>query len=348
MGNTCPGDCSNSKVSDLNVEELMNNDTFSSGIRKNRSEKYSHISDTKSFEGSHGKNFISSYAGTAEFPMAQIIEHYQPYEFPMQPVINSRTQNLVKNSWKRIVETEYDSADTASGKISGASYFYNVFFEQLFKRLDDFSRIFPSIKSRADIFSKVMAFCISISIEELDYVKVKLNHLGKLHKNIVNHPHLFGIYATNIHSTIRICLGDDASHEIMAAWINLLSFILRNMLPSYFEGTKFTGHHEGAVNASSAITEKAKDEVKSVNDMKEFKKKMRSKIGSEATSITASARTHCDDTERTQVSGQLITPLMSPSKDNEYGQTDSPIIYSRGLSGISQATLPNTIMEDDE
>lgn len=338
MGNTCPGSCTSSKSSDLNVEELMNNDTFSSGIRKNRSAKFAHINDDKSSEGSHGKNFSSSYSGTSEFPMAQIVEHYQPYEFPMQPVINSRTQNLVKNSWKRIVETEYDSADTASGKMSGASYFYNVFFEHLFNRLDDFSRIFPDVRARADIFSKVMAFCISISIEELDYVKVKMNHLGKLHKNIVNHPHLFGIYATNIHSTVRFCLGDDATHEIMAAWINLLAFILRNMLPAYFEGTKFTGYHEGAINAASVINEKAKDEVKVSTEIKEFKKKMRSKIGSGASSMNGSA-TH---SARTQYDTERV--LGSPANNNNSD------LYINSPSNCNNGALqlPNTIHEDDE
>jgi len=56
----------------------------------------------------------------------------------------------------------------------------NHFFDQLFNRLSDFSRIFPDIRSRADIFSKVMGFCISIRIEEMELVKLKLKHLGQI------------------------------------------------------------------------------------------------------------------------------------------------------------------------
>jgi hemoglobin-like flavoprotein len=220
-------------------------------------------------------HFSSTFSQPPEIPLAVLIEHYQPYEFPLCPVINSETQDLVRSSWSKIVKTEYDCADTQSGKISGHAFFYNHFFSQLFKRLNDFSRIFPDIRSRADIFSKVMAFCISIRVEEIDLVRCKLDHLGKMHKSIIHHPYLFGIYASNIHSTLRFCLGEHATQDVMSAWLHLLAFILRGMLPAYFENLPFAGHYNGAVNAVSAINEKAHEEVRYSDEMKSLKSKMR-------------------------------------------------------------------------
>jgi hemoglobin-like flavoprotein len=239
--------------------------------------------DIKLTVGHNSGTFVSTWNQNMakDIPINMLIEHYQPYEFPICPVLNSDTQRLVKDSWQKIVETSYDSKDTQSGKMSGASYFYNHFFEQLFIRLADFARIFPDIKSRADIFSKVMAFCISIRVEELDLVKMKLWHLGQMHKSIIHHPYLFGIYATNIHSTIRYCLGESATHEVMSAWLHLLAFILRGMLPSYFSSHNFTGHHIGAVNAASAINDKVHEEVRSAAEMKNLKKKLASLQGTE-------------------------------------------------------------------
>lgn len=105
---------------------------------------------------------------------------------------------------------------------------------------------------------------------------MKLKHLGQMHKSIIHHPYLFGIYASNIHSTIRHCLGDLATVEVMSAWLHLLAFILRGMLPSYFAGLNFAGHYQGAVNASSTINEKAREEVKATEDLRVLKTRLQS------------------------------------------------------------------------
>lgn len=125
-------------------------------------------------------NYISVYDNTPTYSMDIVLEHYMPYEFPICPVITSNSQRLVVDSWCKIVKTSYESEDTASGKISGATYFYNQFFDQLFARLRDFERIFPNIKARADIISHVMAMITSVRAENLDYLKLRLRALGKI------------------------------------------------------------------------------------------------------------------------------------------------------------------------
>ncbi len=123
--------------------------------------------------------YIAIFDAKPEFTKAVIMEHFMPYEFPICPVITSESQRLVVDSWKNIVGSEYESEDVASGKVSGATYFYNQFFDQLFARLRDFERIFPNIKARADIISHVMAMITSVRAENLDFMKLRLKALGK-------------------------------------------------------------------------------------------------------------------------------------------------------------------------
>lgn len=216
--------------------------------------------------------------GDDEIPVEVVNEHYQPYEFPIQPIITTRTQQLVVESWQEIVRCEYDSDRTASGKMTGASYFYTIFFDQLIVRFQDFERIFPTIKARADIISKVMSLCTSIRVEDLDLYKTRLRSLGAKHISIVHDPWLFGIYATTVLNTIRTCLGTKANDEIMGAWLHLLSFVLRNMLPEYFRrSAPFLKLHEGVVCAASSMNEQAREELRTMAKKDKAEKSKKSK-----------------------------------------------------------------------
>ncbi len=85
-------------------------------------------------------------------------------------------------------------------------------------------------------------------------------------------PWLFGIYATNIHFTIRHCLGDRATPEIMNAWLHVISFILRNMLPEYFgDCSNFSRWYEGATNASPAMSDAHHAEIKVTQQVREMR-----------------------------------------------------------------------------
>jgi len=105
-------------------------------VSPQRSSKYANVTDRASSSTSpsyasgkatHGSSaFYSTFnaQSASDVSMAVLVEHYQPYEFPICPVINSDTQRLVKASWAAIVAMEWDSSDTGSGKVSGASFFY--------------------------------------------------------------------------------------------------------------------------------------------------------------------------------------------------------------------------------
>lgn len=204
--------------------------------------------------------------------MARLLEHYQPCEFPIVPVLNEDTQTLIRASWTQIINTKYQTSDVFFGDVSGMAFFYNTFFDQLFMRYQDFETIFSNVKARATVIGKVMSFCMSINIKELDIATTRLKHLGYMHHAIVHHPFLFGIYATTLHSTIKACLGDNATPSVMRAWLHTLAWILRAMMPSYLEKYKhgFHGIHEGAVNSANIINKSAQEELKEVARQKQL------------------------------------------------------------------------------
>lgn len=192
-----------------------------------------------------------------------------------------------------------------------------------------------------------MGFCISIRIEELDLVKMKLKHLGIMHKSIIHHPYLFGIYASNIHSTIRHCLGENAHHEVMSAWLHLLAFILRGMLPSYFAGLTFAGHFSGAVNATSTINDKARDEVRNTEDMRVLKTKLQSLNNTEPPSRWGGDREkNSGDREvytgRSQTQTQIdVNPLDRPLAFEGRQPLQAPII-EQIRRGEKMASMPSS------
>lgn len=126
-----------------------------------RSSKYSNVRDTKQENvqtrgGTHG-NFYSTFnpQEADSISLAVLVEHYQPYEFPICPVLNSDTQRLVRDSWSKIISMDFENTEFGTGKVSGASYFYNHFFTQLFARLADFSRIFPDVSTNTMVATEV-------------------------------------------------------------------------------------------------------------------------------------------------------------------------------------------------
>lgn len=185
-------------------------------------------------------------------PINLVVEHYQPYEFPMRPIVNERSQQIIQQSWQEIINNTYDCDQTQSGTMSGASYFFNTFFDQLFVRFKDFKTLFPSIQQRATIISKVMA--LLVKGDDLESFKKRIRAVAVLHVKIVGDPWLFGIFSTNILNTVRLCLGEKATDEVMTAWLHLLSFVLRTMLPEYFNKLgHFSRYSDGIISENGVV-----------------------------------------------------------------------------------------------
>jgi hypothetical protein len=102
---------------------------------------------------------------------------------------------------------------------------------------------------------------------------------GHKHIQIVMDPWLFGIYTTTIHTTVRLCLDEDATPEIMNAWLHVLAFILRNMLPHYFgDCSTFGRWYEGATNSAPAMNTLAQEEIKVTEQVKALRSGTRSRV----------------------------------------------------------------------
>jgi hypothetical protein len=119
---------------------------------------------------------------------------------------------------------------------------------------------------QATVMSKVISYCLSIEYDKTDLHILQLQELGRKHQYIVQDPWQYAyvcsaplgpalappcasllpfvhslswplpvgwvgvvcrIYATTLHSTIKLCLGDDATPQIMTAWLHVFAFVLR-------------------------------------------------------------------------------------------------------------------------
>lgn len=199
----------------------------------------------------------------------QQIEHFQPPEFPLIPVIRANTHSLTTSSWKAIAAAEYNDPDGLNReKIKGSVYFYNRFFDLLFTKSTDFKSKFPNIQTQAHVMSNIIALCVAVKLEEIELIQKQLIDLGIKHQRIVYDPWQFSIFATTIHSTIKLCLGDLATPEVMTAWLNVLAFVLRSMMPSAITHIR---PYAGAVNAAGVIAESDQAVIKVQDKIKELR-----------------------------------------------------------------------------
>ncbi len=143
---------------------------------------------------------------------------------------------------------------------------------------------------------------------------------GHKHISIVMDPWLFGIYATTIHTTVRLCLDEDATPEIMNAWMHVLAFILRNMLPSYFgDFSHFARWYEGATNSAPAMNNAAHEEIKVTQQVKELRSHNRSRNTSVPPSRGGLRTANHRETSRTRVSQKnLQQSVIEEISGNEF------------------------------
>jgi len=203
-----------------------------------------------------------------------LLEHYQPAEFPLIPVITRDTNKLTWASWQLLTGREYDDPNAAGGKAKGAIFFYTTFFRMLFEKSPDFKNRFSTIQSQVSVMSKVIALCLSVDIEKLDLQRRQLVDLGVKHRRIVHDPWQYSIYAVNVLSTLQICLGDDATEQVMSAWMHVLAFVLRSMLP-YAITDDHIRYYAGDTKATTFMNEKDQEAARQANDVMSLRARMK-------------------------------------------------------------------------
>ena len=183
----------------------------------------------------------------------------------------------MRESWRAIVQ--HIETDSWGNSTSGITGFYNDFYERL-DILDTSGRFeavltrnvagVSKLEAKGAILVRIVNFLISIE-EDNDSTQYRLYQLGKSHSYKGIRPWQYAIFVQTLLLTISSRLGTEASHEIMEAWVNMLSFVLRSMLPPAI------GHQvvetEINVKVSSAFaTEKTQEELIVLEELKEMRR----------------------------------------------------------------------------
>jgi len=244
-------------------------------------------------------------------PMEVIVAHYTPHTFPLIPRIDTKTCKVCAESWGEI--TNAGNTDSFGVTTSGLTIFYTEFYERL--DLVDTSGKFEAILSRyasgsnkiaakGTIIVRIVKYVASITKDSRD-VQFKLYMLGKHHARKQVRPWQYGLLAQVILQTVSSRLGTKATNEVMSAWVNMLAFVMRSMIPPAIED--LVVENEMVINTSSEFQSgKIAEEVQEVEEVRVMKQKMnRALNGSEIGSQ------HGGDLlpPITTVSGSVVPPL---------------------------------------
>jgi len=184
------------------------------------------------------ENFKKKYM----IPIEVQVAHYTPCIFPLVPIINEQINKLCVDSWKRIVNNKHT---TESGiEISGITLFYNDFYARL-KIVDESQKIegiftahstgHNKIAEKGAIIIRIINYVLSIKSND-EQTQYRLYVLGKAHTKRAIRPYMYSIFVQTMLYTISNQLGVYATHEVMEAWVNMFSFIMKSMLPPAIDG----------------------------------------------------------------------------------------------------------------
>jgi hemoglobin-like flavoprotein len=170
-------------------------------------------------------------------PLEVQVAHYTPSIFPLVPIINSQINKLCMDSWKLICNNR---EKTDSGlELTGITLFYNDFYERL-ALVDENKKIesvlsahstgLNKIAEKGAIIIRIINYALSITKND-EQTQFRLYNLGKAHTKRAIRPYMYSVFVQTLLYTISNQLGLYATHEVMEAWVNVFSFIMKSMLP---------------------------------------------------------------------------------------------------------------------
>ena len=142
---------------------------------------------------------------------------------------------------------------TESGfEINGITLFYNDFYARL-DEVDENKKIEAvlaahstgqnKIAEKGAIIIRIVNYVLSLKQND-EQTQFRLYALGKAHAKRAIRPYMYSVFVQCMLYTISNQLGLHASHEVMEAWVNIFSFIMKSMLPLAIVGqTIETGTH---------------------------------------------------------------------------------------------------------
>lgn len=239
-----------------------------------------------------------------DIPLNVQVAHYTPSIFPLVPIVNPHINRLCVDSWKIIMNKR---ETTESGvELSGITLFYNDFYERL-KLVDENRKIESVLASHSTgankiaekgaIIIRIINYALSITGND-EQTQFRLYNLGKAHTKRAIRPYMYSIFIQTLLYSISNQLGVHATHEIMEAWVNLFSFIMKSMLPPAIQGQ--TLDTEISINTK---TEFSSDMVKA--QVQEIKYEREKNISSARSHISLFSR------DRTPAVSSRQHPLVS-------------------------------------
>jgi len=170
-------------------------------------------------------------------PLEIQVAHYTPSIFPLVPIINKQINKLCTDSWNKIVNRN-------EGGETGITMFYTEFYNRL-EKVDENKKIESILSSHAvgvdkivekgSIIIRIINYALALESNN-EMTQYKLLMLGKAHSKRIIKPYMYSIFIQTLLYTISDQLGNEATHDVMDAWVNLFAFIMRSMLPPAIDG----------------------------------------------------------------------------------------------------------------
>lgn len=250
-------------------------------------------------------------------PLEVQVAHYTPSIFPLVPIINSQINKLCMDSWKLICNNR---EKTDSGlELTGITLFYNDFYERL-ALVDENKKIesvlsahstgLNKIAEKGAIIIRIINYALSITKND-EQTQFRLYNLGKAHTKRAIRPYMYSVFIQTLLYTISNQLGLYATHEVMEAWVNVFSFIMKSMLPLAIKDQ--TLETEICINTK---TEFSSDNVKI--QVQEIKYEKEKGLSSARSFLTNRSNRSNNDRPISGVSNSSYLPKLPLIKSSDY------------------------------
>uniref|UniRef100_A0A6C0HTT3 Globin domain-containing protein n=1 Tax=viral metagenome TaxID=1070528 RepID=A0A6C0HTT3_9ZZZZ len=250
-------------------------------------------------------------------PLEVQVAHYTPSIFPLVPIINSQINKLCMDSWKLICNNR---EKTDSGlELTGITLFYNDFYERL-ALVDENKKIesvlsahstgLNKIAEKGAIIIRIINYALSITKND-EQTQFRLYNLGKAHTKRTIRPYMYSVFIQTLLYTISNQLGLYATHEVMEAWVNVFSFIMKSMLPLAIKDQ--TLETEICINTK---TEFSSDNVKI--QVQEIKYEKEKGLSSARSFLTNRSNRSNNDRPISGVSNSSYLPKLPLIKSSDY------------------------------
>ena len=213
----------------------MGNQNQPSKTTRRREDDYDQYEDRNDDVGRIQERLAKKY--NKMVPLEVQVAHYTPSIFPLITIINPGINRICTESWKHIVAKK---EMTESGfELNGITLFYNDFYARL-DEVDENKKIeavlsahstgLNKIAEKGAIIIRIINYVLSLKQND-EQTQFRLYALGKAHAKREIRPYMYSIFVQCLLYTISSQLGLYASHEVMEAWVNTFSFVMKSMLP---------------------------------------------------------------------------------------------------------------------